>query len=155
MTSTDDNERGNFPCGRGNCQICNVLKPSKEFKSIVTGKTDKMNLHFDSNSLSAVCLISCKMCKNSKLGQQIQNSEHRLINLSQTWNYIVRVEDDSFRKNIKYLFNCDHNGSYKDILVQIIDFCDPNDRSGKTWGLPDTQIINTLSRVVKFKINNQ
>ena len=84
LTSTDDNERGNFPCGRGNCQICNVLKPSKEFKSIVTGKTDKMNLHFDSNSLSAVCLISCKMCKNSKLGQQIQNSEHRLINLSQT-----------------------------------------------------------------------
>ena len=30
---TDDAERGNFPCGRGNCEICNILTPGKEFKS--------------------------------------------------------------------------------------------------------------------------
>ena len=33
---TDDPERGNFPCGRGNCKICNILKLGKEFKSTVT-----------------------------------------------------------------------------------------------------------------------
>ena len=29
-------ERGNFPCGRGKCEICNILKPGKEYKSTVT-----------------------------------------------------------------------------------------------------------------------
>ena len=29
---TDNSERGNFSCGRGNCEICNILKPGKEFK---------------------------------------------------------------------------------------------------------------------------
>ena len=33
---TDNAERGNFPCGRGNCEICNILKPGKGFKSTVT-----------------------------------------------------------------------------------------------------------------------
>ena len=32
---TDSAEPGNFPCGRGNCEICKILKPSKEFKSTV------------------------------------------------------------------------------------------------------------------------
>ena len=31
----DDADRGKFPCGRGNCEICNILKPGKEFKSTV------------------------------------------------------------------------------------------------------------------------
>ena len=30
---TDNAQQGNFPCGRGNCEICNILKPGKEFKS--------------------------------------------------------------------------------------------------------------------------
>ena len=33
---TDNPDRGNFPWGRGNCEICNILKPGKEFKSTVT-----------------------------------------------------------------------------------------------------------------------
>ena len=33
---TDNAEQGNFQCGRGNCEICNLLKPGKEFKSMVT-----------------------------------------------------------------------------------------------------------------------
>ena len=33
---TDNAERGNFPCGRGNCEIYNILKPGKGFKSTVT-----------------------------------------------------------------------------------------------------------------------
>ena len=36
---TKDTERANFPCGRGNCQISNVLKSDKEVKSTVTGET--------------------------------------------------------------------------------------------------------------------
>ena len=48
---TDDAERDNSPCGRGNCEIGNILKPGKEFKSTLTGKIYKMNFHFDCNSL--------------------------------------------------------------------------------------------------------
>ena len=33
---TDNAERGNFPCEKGNFEICNILKPGKEFKSTVT-----------------------------------------------------------------------------------------------------------------------
>ena len=33
---TGNAERGNFPGGRGNCEICNILKPGKKFKSTVT-----------------------------------------------------------------------------------------------------------------------
>ena len=51
---TDDPERGNFPCGRGNCEICNILKPGNQFKSMVTGEIYKMNFYFDYNSLCDV-----------------------------------------------------------------------------------------------------
>ena len=47
---TDDTERRNFPCGKGNCEICNVLKPGKQFENTVTGEIYKMKFHFDSNS---------------------------------------------------------------------------------------------------------
>ena len=33
---TDDADWGNFPCGIGNCEICNILKPGKDFKITVT-----------------------------------------------------------------------------------------------------------------------
>ena len=33
---TDNAERGNFPYEKGNFEICNILKPGKEFKSTVT-----------------------------------------------------------------------------------------------------------------------
>ena len=31
-------------------------------------------------------------------------------------------------KLIEHFFNHGHNDSYKDMMVQIIDFCDPNDQ---------------------------
>ena len=33
---SDNAERGNLPCERGNSEICNILKPGKELKSTVT-----------------------------------------------------------------------------------------------------------------------
>ena len=42
---TDDAERGNFPCGRGNCEICNILKPGKQFTSTVTGEIYNFWMH--------------------------------------------------------------------------------------------------------------
>ena len=33
LKSTDYTEQGNFTWGRGNCEICNILKPKKKFKN--------------------------------------------------------------------------------------------------------------------------
>ena len=68
---TDDAERGNFPCGGGNCDICNILKPGKEFKSMVTREIYKMNFHSDCNSLCVVYLITCKVCKKQYTGSTV------------------------------------------------------------------------------------
>ena len=65
---TENAEQGNFPCSRGSSEICNILKPGKEFKSTVTGKIYKMNFHFDFSSLCVVCLITCKVCKKQYTG---------------------------------------------------------------------------------------
>ena len=67
----DDAERGNFPCGRGNCEISNILKPGKQFKSTLTGKIYKTNFHFDCNSLCVVYLITCKVCKKQYTGSTV------------------------------------------------------------------------------------
>ena len=39
---TDDAERGNFPCGRGKCEICNILKPDNRFKQFMCCLLDYM-----------------------------------------------------------------------------------------------------------------
>ena len=57
----DEIDQGNFSCGRCNCQICNVLKPDREFKSIVTGAMYEIIFHFDCKSLSMVYLITYKV----------------------------------------------------------------------------------------------
>ena len=67
----DDAERGNFPCGRGNCEISNMLKPGKQFKSTLTGKIYKTNFHFDCNSLCVVYLIICRVCKKQYTGSTV------------------------------------------------------------------------------------
>ena len=41
---------------------------------------------------------------------------------------MARVEEDSFRKTQLKFFNYDHNGSYEDMMVQILGFLDPNDQ---------------------------
>ena len=67
----DDAERGNFPCGRGNCEICSILKPGKQFKSTLTGEIYKTNFHFDCNSLCVVYLIICKVRKKQYTGSTV------------------------------------------------------------------------------------
>ena len=83
---TDDAKRGNFPCGRGICEICNILIPGREFKSMVTGVIYKMNFHFDCNNLCVVYLITCKMCKKRHTGSTVTK---------------FRVCFDQYKSNVK------------------------------------------------------
>ena len=51
IRENDEEERGNFPCGHSNCEICKILDPWKEFKSTVIGEVFKMSFHFNCNSI--------------------------------------------------------------------------------------------------------
>ena len=68
---SDDAKGGDFPCGRGNCEVFNILKPGKEFKSTVTGEMYKMYFLFDCHSLCVVYLITCNMCKKQYTGSTV------------------------------------------------------------------------------------
>ena len=126
---SDVAERGNFQYGRGNCEIYNILKPGKEFKSTVTGEIYKMNFHFDCNSLCAVYLITCKLCKKQYTGSTITKLRARFNEYKSNLKLYGEDRRGFFQeKLVDHFFNHGHNGSYKDMMVKIIDFCDPNDQ---------------------------
>ena len=59
IRENDEEEKGNFPCGHSNCEICRILEPGKEFLSTVAGKVFKINFHFDCNNICVVPLLTC------------------------------------------------------------------------------------------------
>ena len=65
---------------------------------ILIGEIYKINFDFDYNSWCVVYLITLKCAKSSTLAQQSKSSEHASITISQTWNFMGEVEEDSFRK---------------------------------------------------------
>ena len=77
IRENDEEERGNFPCGHSNCEICKILEPGKEFKSTVTGEVFKMNFHFDCNSVCVVYLLTCRICKKQYTGSTITRFRER------------------------------------------------------------------------------
>ena len=57
-------------------------------------------------------------------------------------------------KLIEHLFNHGHNGSYKDMMVQIIDFCDPkNQEKRDEFGMD--KLSKLYSEGLNFKRINQ
>ena len=126
---TDDAERRNFPCRRGNCEICNILKPSKEFKSRLTMEIYKTNFHFDCNSLCVVYLITCKVCKKQYTGSTVTKFRARFNQYKSNLNLYGEGRRGFFQEKLmEYFFNHGQNGLNKDMMVQIIDFCYPNDQ---------------------------
>ena len=101
---TDDTERGNFACGRGNCQIYNALKPGKEFKSTVAGETYKMNCHFDCNSLSPLYLIICKVGKKQYTGSTVTKFRVRFNQYQSNLKFYGEGRREIFfRKNLVHI----------------------------------------------------
>ena len=126
---TDDTERRNFSCARGNCEIFNIVNSGKEYESTATREIYEMDFHFDCNSLSVVYLIACKMCKKkytsstAKIFRVWFNQCKPNLKLygEFRWGF-------AFRKIlIEILFNHNHNGSYKDMMMQITDLCNSKD----------------------------
>ena len=96
-----------------NCQICNVLKPGKGFKSTVTGEIYKMNFHFDCNSLSVVYLIKCKVCKKQYTGSTVTKFRAWFNQYKSNMKLYGESKRGFFEeKLIEHLFSHSHNVSY-------------------------------------------
>ena len=63
IRDSNDEENGIYKCGSINCNICNVLYLSNEFRSTVTGKRYHINFVFDCNSINVIYLLTCKRCR--------------------------------------------------------------------------------------------
>lgn len=75
-------ERGKRPWGRSIWQICNLLKPGKEFKNTATGKIYKMDYCSGCNNWGGVYLITYKVRKKCD-GSTV--AKFRVWYISWTW----------------------------------------------------------------------
>ena len=129
IRENDEEERGNFPCGHSNCEICKILEPGKEFKSTVTGEVFKMNFHFDCNSICVVYLLTCRICKKQYTGSTITRFRERFNQYKSNLKlYGEGRRDFKQKKLLEHFYSHDHHGTHNDMIVQIIDFCDLNDQ---------------------------
>ena len=109
--------------------ICNYIEPGSKFKSFVTKKLYKINFRFDCNSSDVIYLISCKICGRQYTGTAVTRFWERFNQYKSNVNlYSQGVRGMMQEKMISHFFTENHNGCSKDMSVQIIDHCDPNDK---------------------------
>ena len=125
--SEDEKEWRNFPCCRKNCDICNILYPSNKFRSTVTGEEYKMNFHFNCNSICVVYLLTCKICAKQYTGSTITKFRSRFNQYKSN----IKLYGEGRRyfvheKLIEHFYSQNHHGTHGDMIVQIINQCDPN-----------------------------
>ena len=129
IRQNDEEERGHFPCGYSNCEICKILEPGKEFKSTVTGEVFNLNFHFDCNSICVVYLLTCRICKKQYIFSTITRFTERFNQYKSNLNlYGEGWRDFKQKKLWEHFYSHDHHGTHNDMIVQIIDFCDLNDQ---------------------------
>ena len=110
-------------CGRKNCHICNLLHQGDVFCSTNTGKEFKINFPFDCNSKNVVYLITCKVCRMQYVGSTTTKFRSRLNQCKSNFKlYGEGRRGFNQDKLLQHVFAMDHNGSYCDLMVQIIDF---------------------------------
>ena len=122
-------ETGSFKCNGKRCEVCNYIEPGSKFKSFVTKKSYKINFRFDCNSSDVIYLISCKICGRQYTGTTVTRFRERFNQYKSNVSlYSQGVRGMMQEKMISHFFTENHNGCSKDMSVQIIDHCDPNDK---------------------------
>ena len=100
LKSEDEKERGNFPCCRKNCDICNILYPSNKFRSTVTGEEYKMNFHFNCHSVCVFYLLTCNICvKQYTVSQLLPSLDQDSISINQISNFTEKEGGVLYMKN--------------------------------------------------------
>ena len=114
-------------CGRKNCEICYILHQGDTFESSNSGKQHKINFSFNCNSRNVVYLLTCKICEKQYVGSAVTKFRSRFNQYKSNVNLYGKGQRGFMQEPlIEHFFSNKHNGSYKDIKVQIIDYCDPN-----------------------------
>ena len=88
-----------------------------------------MNFHFDCNSICVVYLLTCRICKKQYTGSTITRFRERFNQYKSNLKlYGEGRRDFKQKKLLEHFYSHDHHGTHNDMIVQIIDFCDPNDQ---------------------------
>ena len=160
LNSEDKKEQGNFPCCRKNCDICNILYPSNQFRRAVTREEYKMNFQFNCNSDCVVYLLTCKVCAKQYTGSTINKFRSRFNQYKSN----IKLYGEGRRgfveeKLIEHIYGQKHHGTYGDMTFlwsessrYLLRHDCPNNRplwskpSGKAREFLDVQIKNTSPR---------
>ena len=119
-------------CCHSNCDICKILENGDRFESTVTKKKYRINFPFDCNSICLVYLLTCKVYLKQYVGSTVTMFRLR-FNQYKSNIKLYRERRRAFKQEelIDYFFLCSQNGTHKDIKVQIIYHCDPNDQEAR------------------------
>ena len=128
LKNKHDKKPGVHICGNKRCEICKILYQGDTFESTQNEKKFKINFHFDCNSANVIYLLTCNICKKQYVGSTITKFRSRFNQYKSNINLYSQGKRGFMQeKLIEHFFTNGHNGSHKDLKVQIIDFCDPND----------------------------
>ena len=90
-----------------------------------------MNFHFNCNSICVVYLLTCKICAKQYTGSTITKFRSRFNQYKSN----IKLYEEGRRgfvqeKLIERFYSQNHHGThaYGDMIVQIINHCDPNDQ---------------------------
>ena len=127
LRSLQPQVRGVFKCLHPRCEIDEVLGIGDTFADIL-GNTFIINHHLSCNSRNVVYLLTCNCCGKQYVGSTTTRFRDRFNQYKSNINlYGLGRRDFRQEELIVHFYSEGHNGSYKDINVKIIDYCDPND----------------------------
>ena len=85
-----------------------------------------MNFHFDCNSICLVHLLTCRICKKQYTDSTITRLRERFNQYKSNLKlHSEGCRDFKQKKLFEHFYSHDHHGTHN-MIVQIIDFCDPN-----------------------------
>ena len=116
-------------------EIWHILHQGDTSESSNTGKQYKINFSFNCNSINVVYLLTCKTCEKQYVGSTVSKFRSRFNQYKSNINLHGEGQRGFTQETlIEHFFWNKHNGSHKDIKVQIIDYCNPNpERRDNFW----------------------
>ena len=76
---------------------------------------------------NVVYLLTCEICEKQRVGSTVTKFRSRFNQYKSNINLDGKSQRDFMQEPlIEHFYSNKHNSSHKDIKVQIIDYCDPN-----------------------------
>ena len=134
---------GSFKCNKPRCEICVNVIETDTFTSTVTGKTYKINHHFNCDEKCLIYLLTCNHCKKQYTGQTVDNFRLRWNNYKSCWGKHTEGKSVKQKHLYEHFTEKDHKGFLQDVSIIFIDKTDTSDplKREKYW--PDT--LKTLA----------